>query len=265
MDLTKESIELIQDTSTAAKRATLIKDSSGVEHLYDDSEQKYFPLARFVKQEGAVSTVESLVDLVEEFAKRTGRKTGKTMTVTFTSKGATFSPDDDDRRHSFTYGRVLSQQWVAFRDVISKQMTHKGLIRTLQALSPSIIDYPRIFALFQRLAISKDVKLVSEPVLNSGSSENSYRVNLSIKGAHAGETDVPSQIEVRIQYARGSSAFYTIPVEVDLADNDGTPVITLFAPTIDAVADQAVLDELTFFKSQADLRGLTELLTVVNF
>lgn len=265
MDLTA-AIERIQDTATAATRSSLIEvgDGSGRRFLYDDAEQKYVELDRFVKQEGSVSTVESFAELVMEYAKRHESETGKNMTVTFTSAGANFSPDDSDRRHLFTYRRVLSQQWEALKQVLGKPMSHKALIRTLQALSPSIVSYQIIFAAFQRLAISKDVKLVSEPVLNTdGKSGNSYAVNLSIKGAVAGETTLPAALNVRVQYARGSSAQYDVPVEVDLSENDGTPVITLFAPTLDAVADQAVLDELQYFEEQTS--KLSDLLNVVNF
>jgi hypothetical protein len=264
MDLTA-AIEHLQETATAGRDAIIeVGDGSGRRFIYDDAEKKYIELDRFVKQDGYVSTVESFAELVMEHAKRNERATGKNMTVTFTSSGATFSPDDNDRRDIFTYRRVLSQQWEALKQILGKPMSHKALIRTLQALSPSIVNYQIIFASFQRLAISKDVKLVSEPILNAdGHSGNSYAVNLSIKGAVAGETTLPANIEMRLQYARGSSAKYDVPVEVDLTENDGTPVITLFAPTLDAVADQAVLDEMEYFEEQTST--LTDLLNVVNF
>mgnify|MGYP001576363221 FL=1 len=267
MDLTREAIEHLQETAIA-KRAAVIEagDGSGRRYLYNDESKGYEEIDRFVKYEGSVSTVESLAELVAEYAKRFERPSGKNMTVTFTSAGATFSPDDADRRHAFTYRRVLSQQWTALRAALEEPMSHKGLIRTMQSLSPSILDYPVVFAAFQRLAISKDVKLVSEPILGAeGKSDNTYRVNLAIKGAIAGETTLPSLIDVKVQYARGGEAAYVIPVTVDLAEDDGTPVITLFAPTIGTVADQAVLDELTYFDRAMERSGLTDLLCVVNF
>jgi hypothetical protein len=266
MDL-KDAIEHVQETSVYGLDPIVdAGDGSGRKFLFDFNTSEYKPIERFVKHEGAVSTVESLAELVAEYARRFERTTGKNMTVTFTSSGASFSPDDFDRRHVVTYRRVLSQQWEALKSSLGKAMSHKALIRTLQALSPSIENYPLVFAAFQRLAISKDVKLTSEPVLGAnGQSDNTYHVSLSIKGAVAGDTTLPSQITLKLQYARGSSATYEIPVEVDLSENDGTPVITLFAPTLDAVADRAVLDEMSYFDTQMEVSGLPDLLCVVNF
>lgn len=266
-DLTDQAqaIALLQNTATAAKRDTLVTLADGRTFMYDDSAQKYGEIPRFVKFEGKVSTVESFAELVVEYAKRIGKPDGAKQTVTFTSAGATYSPDDDDRRHLFTYGRVLSQQWNALLAALKKPMSHKELIRTLQSLSPSIVHYTIVANAFRRLTVSKDVKLVSEPVLNEGGdSTNGYNVQLSVKGGTS-ETTLPSSLDVKLQYARGSHATYVVPVEVDLTDKDGVPVITLFAPMIDAIADQAVLDEMKFFDEQMDATGLKELLTVINF
>jgi len=260
-----EAIHHVQATSTAEARDSLITLADGRQFLYDDSEQKYGEIERFVKLEGSVSTVESFAELVAEYAKRLGVPTGKQQTVTFTSAGATYSPDDEDRRHLFKYGRVLSQQWEALKAVLGKPLSHKELIRALQTLSPSIVDYALVMASFRRLIVSKDVRLASEPILNAeGDSQNGYNVQLSIKGGTS-ETTLPSAIEVKVQYARASEATYTVPVEVDLSDREGVPVITLFAPTLPAIADQAVLDEMKYFDETMDASGLKELLTVVNF
>ena len=260
-----QAIALLQKTSTAAERDALLTLADGRVFLYSDDDQKYHEIPRFVKLEGKVSTVESFAELVAEYAKRQGKATGEKQTVTFTSTGATYSPDDDDRRHLFTYNRVLSQQWQALRGILNQPLSHKALIRALQSLSPSIINYPLVMASFRRLTVSKDVRMVSEPILNeSGDSNNGYNVALSLKGGTS-ETTLPSAIDVKVNYARGSEATYVIPVEVDLTEREGVPVITLFAPLIDAIADQAVLDEMKFFDEQMETVDLSDLLTVVNF
>lgn len=260
-----QAIALVQNTSTAAKRETFVTLVDGRTFLYDDSEQKYEEIERFVKLEGSVSTVESFAELVVEYAKRKGRKAGDNQTVTFTSIGATYSPDDVDRRHLFNYKRVLSQQWNALKAVLGKPLSHKDLIRALQGLSPSIVNYPLVMTAFRKLVVSKDIRLASEPILNEiGDSDNEYKVHLSIKGGSA-ETTIPAALDVKVQYARGGEAMYVVPVEVDLTERDGIPVITLFAPLIDAVADQAVLDEMKFFDEQMEATGLKDLLIVVNF
>jgi hypothetical protein len=269
-----QAIAHIQDTSTAAKRDALVTLVDGRQFIYSDKEQEYAEIERFVKFEGSVSTVESFAELVVEYAKRFETKaqgktaaaaikpTGRNQTVTFTSKGATYSPDDEDRRHLFTYNRVLSQQWNA---LVGKSMFHKDFIRALQTLSPSIVDYSLVLASFRKLTVSKDVKLVSEPVLNdSGDSNNGYNVQLSVKGGTS-ETTLPSMITAKVQFARGGAATYDVPIDVDLSDREGVPVITLYAQTLAAIADQAVLDEMKFFDEQMDATGLKELLTVVNF
>lgn len=261
-----QAIALIQSTSTAGQRDAFVTLADGRVFLYADSSNEYHEIDRFVKMTGSVSTIESFADLVTEYAKRVDQTTGKNQTVTFTSDGALYSPDDNDRRHLFTYKRVPSQQWAAL-DVALKSgpMSHKGLIRTLQSLSPSIVNYPLVMASFRRLVVSKDVRLASEPILNeSGDNTNGYNVQLSIKGGTS-ETTLPSVIDLRLQFARGSEAVYEVPVDVDLTDKDGVPVITLFAPTLPAIGDRAVLDEMKFFASQMDEGKLDDLLVVVNF
>jgi hypothetical protein len=260
-----QAIAHIQNTATAAKREATITLADGRVFLYDDRDQKYTEIDRFVKFEGAVSTVESFAELVAEYAKRFKRADGAKQTVTFTGVGATYSPDDDDRRHLFTYKRVLSQQWLALKTALGKPMSHKDLIRALQTLSPSIVDYPLVMASFRRLVVSKDIRMTSEPILNdSGDSTNGYNVNLSLKGGTT-ETTLPSSITVKVQYARGSEATYEIPVEVDLTEKEGIPIVTLFAPLIDAIADQAVMDEMKSFHEAMERTGLKELLVVVSF
>lgn len=261
-----QAIALVQNTSTAATRNAFVTLADGRVFRYNDHTQVYEEIDRFVKFEGSVSTVESFAELVVEYAKRFDHETGENQTVTFTSTGATYSPDDEDRRHLFTYKRVLSQQWHALRVALQAGgMSHKALIRTLQSLSPSIVDYALVKNAFSRLAVSKDVRLVSEPTLNEGGdSNNGYNVQLSVKGGTS-ETTLPSQLEVKLPYARGSAAEYVVPVEVDLTEKDGVPVITLFAPLLDAIADQAVMDEMKLFDEQMDASGLTDLLTVISF
>jgi hypothetical protein len=259
-----QAIAHIQETATA-NRDALLTLADGRQFIYNDAAQEYEEIDRFVKLEGSVSTVESFAELVIEYARRGSWKKGEHQTVTFTSSGATYSPNDVDRRHLFTYRRVLSQQGQALVAILGKPLSHKELIRALRSLSPSIVDYALIMNGFRRLVVSKDVRLASEPVLSeSGDSNNGYNVQLSIKGGTS-ETTLPSAIDVRVQFARGGTASYNVPVEVDLSDKDGIPVITLFAPTLPAIVDQAVLDEMHLFDETMDSSGLTELLTVVNF
>jgi len=272
-DLT-EAIQHIQETATAHEREAILNLEDGRKFIYDDAEQRYEAIERFVKFEGSVSTVESFGELVVEYAQRFEQKaagdpdvkpTGRNQTVTFTSDGAWYSPDDDDRRHKFTYKRVPSQQWNALKAALNRPMSHKDLIRTLQTLSPSIENYALVITAFRRLIVSKDVKLASEPILNAeGQSGNAYSILLSVKGGTT-ETTLPSTLDVKLQFARGSEATYIVPVEVDLTEKDDIPVITLFAPTLDAIADKAVLDEMRFFDERMDRSGLTDLLMVVNF
>lgn len=282
LDHIAQAIAHVQNTATANRDALLslllsIGVEDGRKFLYDDREQKYQEIDRFVKFEGQVSTVESFAELVVEYAKRFEAKaanklshdfakaTGNNQTVTFTGKGATYSPDDEDRRHLFTYQRAISQQWQALVAVLGKPLTHKELIRALQTLSPSITDYALVIASFRKLTVSKDVKLVSEPVLNdTGDSNNGYSVQLSVKGGTS-ETTLPSWITARVNYTRGSAAAYDVPIEVDLADRDGVPVITLYSPTLAAIADQAVMDEMKTFSESMEASGLKDLLVVVNF
>jgi hypothetical protein len=271
-----QAIAHVQESSTSENRDALLTLADGRTFIYSDNDQEYGEIERFVKFEGSVSTIESFAELVVEYAKRFESKkavgapvtkgpTGKNQTVTFTSNGATYSPDDEDRRHQFTYRRVLSQQWVALTAILGKPLSHKELIRALQTLKPSITNYDVIISAFRRLTVSKDVKLVSEPVLNeSGDSANGYNVQLSVKGGTS-ETTLPSELDAYLPFARGSQASYIVPIDVDLSERDGVPIITLYAQTLPAIADQAVLDEMKFFDEQMEATGLKDLLTVVNF
>lgn len=281
-----EAIEAIRDMSPAQNgRDSLItiKDPNGhLRHwLYNEGDAKYEPIASVdvVIQTADVSNVESFAALVREETLRravplTGtdpqpessraaresevaeelRHNGEFMTVTFSERGARFSPDDRVRLDSFTYTRTLSPQWIALTEGLNKPLEHKDLIRLLQRLRPSINGYEELMRHFRKIHFSDKTNIASEPLLTAGANANEFKVELEIKGGVNGPTTQATALPICLQYARGGNQAYTTTIEVDLstkmAGERRELRFTLIAPDLPNVVEQAIDNEVAFFRSQ---------------
>jgi hypothetical protein len=196
------------------------------------------------------------------------RHDGSFMTVVFSESGAKFSPDDREQVDFFSYRRALSPQWQRLIESLNKPLDHKTFIRTLQALRPSIDAYDELMRHFRKLSFSDKTSIASEPMLDAGRNANEYKVEIELRsnaatGGTTSATTLPSSFDVTLQYARGSEKAYTTIVEIDLAavmipNSDRKALrFTLIAPDLANVVEQAVDDEVKFFRDEtADIPRL---------
>lgn len=266
MDLTQQAIAHIQDTSITKNRPAfvMLPDNSGRMAQYDDQERRYkVSDDRFIKRSGAVSTVESLLALVKEEGKLTSRPTGYGMRVTFTGTGAEFNPDVEDGRHAFTYGRKESVQLRRLREQTEAgAVSHKDFLRFLAEMGPYLEGGLQLQAAYRRVTLFRNSKLTSQPLLTEGARGGGYEFEVTIDGA---AERVPQSFVVNVPFTRGGEAVYPIPVEVEIEDEDGELTFSVVCPTINAVADQAILAELSYLRGALEDDGMGEVLVVINF
>lgn len=281
---------LQQSTSKPRESVLTLNDGSGRVFLYDDAKQRYEAIGRHVSQTGKVSNVESLAALVLEEARRRGpifmnvtaaeeegvanaeftkrEHEGDWMTVSFDANGATFSPDDQHRLDSFTYKRTLSQQWLQLQKFLSGEpLEHADFVRLLQTLRPSIVNYSDIIREFRKISFDSRISIASAPLLDSdGKGGNAFVLEYQARNTTQ-ETKLPSEFEVEMAFARGSSKTYRFTVEVDIALVDRgekkTIRFALVSPDLENVREQAIADEIAYFREQT--ASLPHLLTLLNF
>lgn len=219
---------------------------------------------RWQARTGTVSNVESLLDVVNNEA-RLGTLTsdGAGGRVTFTTKGAVFVPDLEDTRHVFTYTRAIAPEWTNFIGGIGTPMTHKEFLRFLKSLGACLVDRAAVLSAYRRVTLTRNSKLTSSPVLVEGAAGGGYEFAVTIDGA---EDRIPQAFQVNVPYTRGAGRFYFVDVEVDVEEDEdeGDLRFTIQAPTIPAVADLAIMDEVAHFRSETE-ETLPNLLVVVNF
>lgn len=280
-DINAQTIQHIQETSTAAKRQALITldDGSGRRFLYNDRDQKYDPIDPWVKKADTVSNIESFIDLVLAEAARRDNATGERMNVIFSDTGAILIPNTDDRRDLFTYVRKPSIHWKTLTDGLDEAMPHKQFLTWLESLRPIIgIDtgtpdkpqfvsqYAEIAAAFRVLRLSTRAKMLSEPLLNdAGTKGSTIDFKIEVAGVAGGvDVKIPQSFPVLVQFARGDKRKYAFDVMVDINPGPNeTPVITPYAAAVDAVSEQAVVDEMEEFEQATG--DLPKLLNLVNF
>lgn len=271
MDLT-QALQFIQDSGFEKNRPMVVQapDKSGRWWLLrhdDDHERPFYEEQQTFVTEGAtVSTVESLLAVVRNwYARHEGDiDDGR---VIFTAKGATFNPDVADGRHIFGYTRVLSHPWQTFATAAAQgnaetALTHREFLAVLRSLAPWIPDYTAIRAQYQAVTLTRNAKLTSAPLLVNGQRQGSYEFQVMIDG---GEARVPAGFRVVAPYTRGGQMTYTLEMDVQIEESEGELFFTLTSSDLDTRADEAVMEEMAWFKSEAANSDLAGLLTVLNF
>lgn len=275
-----QAIALIQGTSTASKREAILNffDSRRSEQryfLYDDSEQCYDEIDPYEPKSDTVSNVESFTDLVLAEAERRSNATGDKMNVIFTDTGATFIANTDDRRDVYTYVRKPSIHWKILTEGLDKAMPHKQFLVWLEKLRPVIgtindgkivSSYNEVAAAFRALRLSQSSKMLSDPMLNEqGTKGSAFEFKLEVRGQAGGvDVQIPQLIPVSIQFARGDSRLYEFDIAIDINGGEGqVPVITPYAPAVESIKEQAIIDEMEEFDGKT--APLTKLLNLVNF
>lgn len=274
----KEAIEKLVSLGTTQRPPQLeAKDGSKRLFIYDDKEARYTPLDRVVIRTIEVSNVESFAALVIEEARRRGRSDGDQMTVAFRPEGGYFKPDETQDLETFRYVRALSQQWQIL-EACPSAMEHRHFVRWIQALRPSFqgqspqkttSDFGAILSAYRRIHIGEKVSVTSQPTLIQGKAEDAVRIEFEMSGGKKGEDQVPAEFYLQVRYARGSGPWHNMTVEVDvsLAGEEGKKrlVFSPCVPDLEAVKNEAIEAEATWFRDEVDKAGLSNLLILEDF
>jgi hypothetical protein len=256
--------ELVEFLTGAAKvdhkREISIETKRGT-YLYNDGEKHYSRLIPEYKRK--LSNVESLAVVVTEEAKRRNIDNGQFMTVIFTESGGVFFPDDERRLDEWHFDRCLSQQWEYLAKHLNRPMFHKQFLRFMQGLRPSLgYHYSTLMRDYRKVTFDNNTSVKSQPILESGTAGVLVNMTLSTRAGDQ-EIEMPGGFEINLQFAKAGEKIYTLPVELDVALEDGKPEFMLVCPTLDSVRDQAIQDEVAFFREAT--ANLPELLILVDY
>lgn len=248
----KDAIEYLVGFATTKREPELkLADGSGRRWIFNDSEGYYLPIERYVKRERCVSNVESFAAMVLEEARR-AKSDGDWMTVIFGQAGALFHLDDRDGRATFAYSRELAPQWKTLVTAPT-DVEHKEFIRLLQRLRPSIVEYPFILQQFRKISFGSGLKVESAPILTEGKAGLQFALELTAANATT-KAALPAAIALKVPYSRGSSQTYDVDAEVSIdLEEDGPKksfVFSLLFPDREVIEEQAVSDEVSWFKEK---------------
>jgi hypothetical protein len=265
-----QGITTIEEMSRFHRRSALLpsSDGSGRQWLYNDKEERYEPVDRIVIRKGSVSNVESFILLVKEECRRRSNKTGDMATVVFNGAGATFNPDEKVGLDGFDFERKLSPQFDLLVKSMDKPMIHTQFIRLLQKLKPSIVGYTDLARAFRKVAFDSRTVVSSAPILEKGSAGMEISITLEAKGGGPGsQVKLPSEISMKMAFARGSDDEYEFKIDVDAAlTKVGETASIAFTPIfvdVDTVTERAIDDEVKKFK--AATRDLSDLLVLSDY
>lgn len=261
MSFVADLLGIFQKAAGVDPKRPIFQESERGNLLYSDCSQSYALLMPELKR--GVSTVESLADVVLEESRRRGNPTGNFMTVMFNEKGGVFYPDDAKRLDLWTYERRLSQQWEFLIKNLGRDMKHLDFIRFLQGLRPSMVDYLAISREFKKVTFDGKTSVTSQPIVENGQAGEQIAFTLDTKNGET-STAMPAGFKLNLQYARGSSIFYTLEIELDVyLDESKQPRFRPVCPDLEAVIEEAITDELNLFKERVSEKD--ELLTLLDY
>jgi hypothetical protein len=246
----KEALQYVTEVlGNQRPKLEKVPDNSGRLVWFDEGSKLFAELSRFVDRKREVSNIESFAAMVLEEARR-AKSDGDFMTVVFRSKGATFHLDDRDGRTTFAYERRISPQWHILVSA-AEQYEHREFLRLLARLRPSIVNYSSIRQAFNKIVIARGATIDSSPVMEEGASGLSYIVEVKAAGGSA-KGAVPGSMKFKLPYARGSKQQYELEAEVSLEPDEDSKTILLQLTVADheTVAEQAVADEVSWFRNE---------------
>lgn len=242
------------------KRPVELETQRGT-YLYNDGKKEYSPLLPELNR--GISNVESLAGAVIEECVRRNNPTGNFMTVIFTEKGGAFYPDDERRLDRWTYERCLSQQWKFLLENLNKEMKHLDFIRFVQGLRPSVINYQALIREFKKVTFDGRTSVTSQPIIEDGQGGSQVSFTLETKNGHT-QTAMPGDIAIELPFTRGSDKKYSLIIELDVALNEMDQVrFRPVCPELEVVTEQAIADEVAFFKEQ--VKEKSDLLVLLDY
>lgn len=247
----REAIDRILDIATKTRPPLLeLSDGSERRFLYDDTDEAYKEIPRYVVRRRQVSTLQSFADMVNTEIDRNRKVNGAVWpTVIFTTEGGAFHLDDADGRTTFGFKRVLAPGYLRVLAAIGQPMEHLAFLRLLQGIREFIVD-PSVLAAYRKVVFDNSVRVDSQPLLEGGRVGNGYHVELTAK-AGAVEVNLPDIITLALPYSRGGEP-YTVELAVDISlvtkGEKAIPYFSLAWPEHLSFVERAVNDEIAKFR-----------------
>lgn len=252
----KEAFEYLLNLPKKARQPLLTPaDESGRIFLFDDKSEEYREIPRFVSRKRGVSNVESFAAMVLEEARR-AQSDGDWMTVIFKDDGARFHLDDRDGRIAFSYKRQLSPQWELLVGAVGRGFEHREFVTLLQKLRPSLgSEYPRLLSEFRKVTFGTGLRIDSAPILTDGKAGLQYAFELTAASGVT-KTALPAEMLLEFPFSRGGKKVYSIQAEIDIrlvdrGEGKKTFHFSVLLPDREALEEQAVADEVAWFREAA--------------
>ncbi len=221
-------------------------------YLYNDSQQQY-ELHRSVPADKTVRSVKAFVEIIKEELLRRGNETGQNSTVKINLDGGYFIPDDDFGEEMIKFSRLNSQQWNFVKDGINKVYNHRGFLKFLQALAPSVDNFTEIFKSFSLLRLVGKSVLTSNPIITSEGQSEGYTCTYKLEDGCDGEEHFPTGFCLRVPFAKAGEKFYNIDIELLFFRNEDDELrIEVQCPLFENIEEQAIIDEAQFVKEKTE-------------
>ena len=254
-------LSVFKQAAGVDNKRPIITDTDRGPYLYDDGERKYGRL--IPEYSRSLSNVESLATAVLEEASRRNIDNGQFMTVIFTENGGTFYPDDKKRLDKWVFERCLSQQWLHLTKGLNRPMSHKDFLRWMQGLRPSLAEgYPLLMREYRKVTFDHNTSVASQPILENGKAGALVNITLTTKSGDQDMT-MPGGFDIVTSFAKAGEQQYVVPVELDVALNEGRIEFMPVCPTLESIKDKAIQDEVGFFREAT--AKLPELLILVDY
>lgn len=218
--------------------------------LYNDSEEQY-ELHTSKPDNKQVRSVKAFVAIIKEELSRRENEEGKNATVKINLNGGYFIPDDDFGGEKVVFERLNSQQWKLVQNGINQVYDHKAFLMFIQALSPSIPDFKKLFRRFSLLRLVGKSILTSNPIITENGQEEGYTCSYKLEDGCDGEEHFPSGFAVEVPFAKAGDMSYVIPFDLLFFRNEDDELrIQVLCPLFENIEEQAIIDEAKFVISE---------------
>lgn len=260
--MTDIDLKYVGSLAEKALRRTIIDadDGSLRRFIINDKEGRYelLPIAdRYPREPRVVADIVSLADLVVAEGVRMDT-TGLYMTASFDRNGGTVHLEENLGRHGshINFVRMPSFALENLNSALTGWRKHADFLVILANLSPWMAPgtSKAILAAFRKIEVSANSAITSQPHLDdTGAKGDSWKFEMRVGSGTAGTVDLPTAIQLTMPFALRSAATYDVEAQIDVtAERDEKaqtyrPLFRLIAPTLAAVREKALEDELAFF------------------
>ncbi len=260
----KRILQKIQEQRAIKDTATIYGNytTTTKEAVYNDSSRCY-EVRNYLKTKEEVSTVKSFSKFIKEELRRRNKGTGNLATAIISSTGGKFTADDDFQRGICEFKRSLSEQWIAFANCIGRTYSHADFLLLIQKLSPSIVNFEKLYPQLLDIRVIGRAETVSKPFYVKGEAEEGVKIKFKMHGGEDEKIVLPDKFTLRLPYAKGNyDKLYEVDVDL-VYDNRCGLSILIQAPKFEQTEERALLDEVDYLKQE--LKQYPDLLVLFNF